>query len=106
MLPAGTLRVSAYHGQASLPSGYTEGVQRGSPPQADAEGLVVDSPQDEGCPPTRNHYEPVRVNYPLSLWKGQTSDVGHALGIQDDVSVLGGCLVLHVSVASVPSHAP
>ena len=25
-------------------------VQRGSPPQADAEGLVVDSPQDEGCP--------------------------------------------------------
>jgi hypothetical protein len=24
--------------------------QRGSPPQADAEGLVVDSPQDEGCP--------------------------------------------------------
>ena len=27
-------------------------VQRGSPPQADAEGLVVDSPQDEGCPPT------------------------------------------------------
>jgi hypothetical protein len=26
-------------------------VQRGSPPQADAEGLVVDSPQDEGCPP-------------------------------------------------------
>ena len=26
-------------------------MQRGSPPQADAEGLVVDSPQDEGCPP-------------------------------------------------------
>ena len=25
-------------------------VQRGSPPQADTEGLVVDSPQDEGCP--------------------------------------------------------
>ena len=33
-----------------------EGVQRGSPPQADAEGLAVDSPQDEGCPPILRNF--------------------------------------------------
>jgi hypothetical protein len=36
----------------------SEGVQRGSPPQADAKGLVVDSPQDEGFPPDSTSWNP------------------------------------------------
>jgi 4-diphosphocytidyl-2-C-methyl-D-erythritol kinase len=51
-------------------------VQRGSPPQADAEGLVVDSPQDEGCPPT-SLIPPPKNGGPRGLKEGcETASLG------------------------------
>jgi hypothetical protein len=77
MLPAGSLRVSAYHGQASLRPCHPPRVCKGAkplrqgsgkshrhlrpPPSQESvrlrrtKGLVVDSPQDEGCPPAPFH---------------------------------------------------
>ena len=53
------------------------GVQRGSPPQADAEDLVVDSPQDEGCPQVRN---PLESPFGKGGFKGDLGTKGVEIG--------------------------
>ena len=74
-----------------LPCECPWSVQRGSPPQADAEGLVVDSPQDEGCPPTSTE-SPFAKGGPRGFGPAVEKELGSAVycsGLRDWDSNIG-----------------
>jgi hypothetical protein len=91
--------VCAYHEQA-YPLSSSGGVQRGSPPQADAEGLVVDSPQDEGVRNSKNSLESpfdkggLRGFGARGLKTDNRSHLGRGVGSTETGSVRSSVLML------------